>query len=97
MKKEKILINIENLKEIDNYKKIGINNFLFAVDKFSIGYTSFKIDDLKEIDGNKYLYINRILNNKEVDNLKKIANDILFFEGIIFEDIAVYNIFKEKK
>jgi len=96
MKKEKILINIENLTEIDEYKKIGINNFLFAVDYFSIGYNSFDICSLKELDCNKYILINRILNSSDVDKLKNIKSELLNFDGIIFEDIAVYNIFKDE-
>lgn len=96
MKKEKILINIEDLSDINNYKKIGINNFLFAVDYFSIGYKSFKLSEIKNIEGNKFLYINRILNSTDVDKLKELADEICIFDGIIFEDIAVYNIFKDK-
>ena len=72
MKKDKILINIENLSDIEKYKKIGINNFLFAVSFFSIGYNSFNIDDLKELDCNKYILINIILNSSDVDKLKSI-------------------------
>ena len=96
MKKEKILVNIENLNEIDKYKKIGINNFLFAVNEFSIGYNSFKLDDIKNITGNKFLYINKILNCDDVNKLKEMVEEFLLFDGIIFEDIAVYNIFKDK-
>lgn len=95
MKKNKILINIENLKDIEYYKKIGINNFLFAVNDFSIGYKSFELEYLKDLDCNKYLLINRILNNEDCDNLKNIINKLIEFDGIIFEDIAVYNILKD--
>ena len=62
MKKEKILINIEQLNDIEEYKKIGINNFLFAVENFSIGYKTFKLSDIENLDCNKYLLINRIFN-----------------------------------
>lgn len=92
MKKEKILCNIENLIDIDNYKKIGINNFLFAVDGFSIGYNSFNINELKKLECNKYLLLNRVLNNEDIDNLLKIKEQLKYFDGIIFEDIGVYNI-----
>ena len=95
MKKEKILINIENLSEIEKYKKIGINNFLFAIDYFSIGYNSFNINELKELDCNKYILINRVLNSSDVDKLKSIKEELLNFSGIIFEDIGVFNIFKD--
>jgi len=97
MKKEKILINIENLSEIEKYKKIGINNFLFAIDYFSIGYNSFNINDLKELECNKYILINRVLNSSDVDKLKSIKDELLTFDGIIFEDIGVFNIFKDTK
>ena len=95
MKKNKILINIENLNEIEEYKKIGINNFLFAVKDFSIGYNSYTLEEIKELDCNKYLLINRIFNTNDVEEFKKIKNKLLDFEYIIFEDIAVYNILKD--
>ena len=96
MKKNKILINIENLNEIEEYKKIGYNNFLFAVNDFSIGYKSFSLEELKELDCNKFLLINRIFNNEDVDRFKEIISILKYFDGIIFEDIAVYNLLKDK-
>lgn len=95
MKKNKILINIENLNEIEEYKKIGINNFLFAVKDFSIGYKSYTLEEINELDCNKFLLINRIFNTNDVEEFKKIKNKLLDFEYIIFEDIAVYNILKD--
>ncbi len=97
MKKEKILINIENLNELEEYKKIGINNFLFAVDEFSIGYKSFSLDVLEDLN-NKYnitLYINRVFDTKTLEDFKLIKNRLLSFKNIIFEDIAVYNVLKD--
>lgn len=95
MKKEKILINIENLSDIEKYKKIGINNFLFAINNYSIGYKSFDLKKIINIECNKYLLINRVLNNKDIDNIKNIINDLIKFDGIIFEDISIYNILKD--
>jgi len=95
MKKEKILINIENLLDIEKYKKIGISNFLFAVKDFSIGYNSFEIDELKKINCNKSLLLNKVFNNDDVEKLKKIKNKLVDFDYIIFEDIAVYNVLKD--
>lgn len=97
MKKDKILINIENLNDIENYKKIGINNFLFAVKDFSIGYNSFSLDEINNLDCNKFLLINRIFNTLDVEEFKKIKDKLINFEYIIFEDIAVYNILKDTK
>lgn len=89
----KILININNLSEIEEYKKIGISNFLFAVEDLSIGYTSFSLDDIPDY---AYLLINRVLDCNDVDNVKEHKNEILKFKGIIFEDLAIYNIFKDE-
>ncbi len=88
----KILININNLNEIEDYKKIGISNFLFAIEDFSIGYKTFKLDEIPE---NSYILINRVLDCNDVDNIKKIKNKLLDFKGIIFEDLAIYNMFRD--
>ena len=95
MKKEKILINIEQLNDIGYYKKIGINNFLFAVKDFSIGYNSFELEELTILDCKKYLLINRIFNSEDCENFKTIIPKLSIFDGIIFEDIAVYNMLKD--
>ena len=92
MKKQKVLININNLEEINEYKKIGINNFLFALNGFSIGYNSFAMVDIPK---DSYILINRVLDSKDIDNLKFIKEDLLGFKGIIFEDLGVYQIFKD--
>lgn len=95
MKKDKILINIENLSDLEYYKKIGINNFLFAVNDFSIGYKTFNLNDIKNLDCNKFLLINRIFNNEDCENFKKIIDELNNFDGIIFEDIGIYNMLKD--
>lgn len=92
MKMSKILININNLSEIEDYKKIGISNFLFAIEDFSIGYKTFKLDEIPEY---AYILINRVLDCGGVDNIKKIKDKLLKFKGIIFEDLAIYNMFKD--
>ncbi len=94
MKKEKILINIEQLNDIEEYKKIGINNFLFAVNDFSIGYKSFDLRELESLNCKKYLLINRIFNSEDCEKFKNIIPKLNKFDGIIFEDIAVYNMLK---
>lgn len=95
MKKDKILINIENLSDIEEYKKIGINNFLFAVDNFSIGYKTFDINSLINIKENKYLLINKIFNTEDINEFKKMIPLLNKFNGIIFEDIGVYHLLKD--
>lgn len=92
MPMSKILININNLDEIEEYEKIGISNFLFAVDKLSVGYKGFEID---EIPTDSYILINRVMDNQCVDYLKSVKNQLKKFKGIIYEDIAVFNTFKD--
>lgn len=92
MKMSKILININNLSEIEEYKEVGITNFLFAVKNFSIGYNSF---DLGDIPDDSYVYLNRVMDTVAIDELKSIKDEFLRFKGIIFEDLGVFNIFKD--
>lgn len=93
MKTSKILININNKNEIEEYKKIGITNFLFAIEEYSIGYKTFK---LEEIPDDAYILINRVMDTKTIDSLKEKRNELKRFKGIIFEDLGVYNILKEE-
>lgn len=88
----KVLININQLTEIEEYKKIGISNFLFAIPEYSIGYETIKLEDIPD---NSYILINRVFDCKLVDSLKQIKNEFSRFKGIIYEDIAVFNIFKD--
>ncbi len=91
MKMSKILININELSEIEKYRKIGISNFLFAVKDYSIGYEAF---DLKDIPDDVYVYLNRVMDTDAIDSLKERIDEFKRFKGIIFEDVGVFNIFK---
>lgn len=93
MKRSKILININNLSEIEEYKKIGINNFLFAIEEFSIGYKTIPLND---IPNDSYIYLNRIMDTESIDKFKKIIPELKRFKGIIFEDIGIFNILKNE-
>lgn len=85
----KILINVNDLSEIKEYEKIGITNFLFAVPKLSIGYKEIELNDIPD---NSYILINRVLDCEDVDYLKSIKDKLIRFRGVIYEDIAVFNI-----
>ena len=95
MERNKILVRINNINEIDDYKKLGISNFLFPLKDFSIGYNTFDIEDLEKINENIYLLLNRVLDNKDIDEFKKIINKLSFVKGIIFEDIGIYQMMKD--
>jgi hypothetical protein len=92
MQKSKVLININNLNEIDEYKKIGITNFLFAIKGLSVGYTPFDIDDVP--DGS-YLLINRVFDTQGINEFKSIIPKLNRFKGILFEDLGVFNLLKD--
>ena len=94
MIKNKILIRINNLDEIKEYKKVGISNFLFALDGFSVGYNTFTLEELKNINENVYLLINRAFDKNTLESFIKIKDEFNFIKGIFFEDIAVYQVLK---
>lgn len=88
----KILININKIEEMEYYERIGITNFLFAIEEFSIGYQTFKLYEIKD---DSYVFINRVMDTEAVEKLKSIKDEFKRFKGIIYEDIAVLNIFKD--
>lgn len=94
--KSKILIYVEKQEYIDDYRKAGVAAFLFALEDFCVGYNTFKLEDIKRIEvSNKYLLINRILDCRDIDKLKELLNNIDYVDGIVFEDIGVYQIFSK--
>ena len=97
MKKDKILVSVTNLNEIEAYKKIGITNFLFTIPEFSLDPLCFELAELEKIEGHVYLNINKIMDTKSLERLKTKINDFSFVRGIFFDDLGVYQIFKDAK
>lgn len=95
MKNNKILIRINSLEEIEEYKKLGISNFLFPLDGFSIGYNTFKLEELCALKENVFLLINRVMDNNAIDEFKSTLKDLSFAKGIVFEDLGVYQVLKD--
>lgn len=95
--KNRLLVRINALSEVSKYQKEGINTFLFPLQDFSIGYNVFDINELKNINADIYLLLNRVLDNDSCDKLRELKNKLSFVKGILFEDIAVYQIFKDTK
>ena len=90
-KKTKILVSINNIEDIADYKKVGVTTFLFALKDYSIGYEkTYTIDEINNINEKKYVLINRLLNTKEIEELKSIINTIKC-DGFIFEDVGLIN------
>ena len=90
--KNKIIITINNLDDRSFYQELGINNFAYPLKDFCVGMpNTFFID---EIPSDSYLFINRILDNNGIDNLKNILN-IKKIKGIIFDDLGVLELIKD--
>ena len=75
--KSKLLVRINKLCEIKEYQKEGINNFLFPLINFSVGYNSITLDELKDLDVNVYLLVNRIFDNTACDEFKKLKDNLV--------------------
>ena len=89
------LVNINNIDDIKDYKKVGITTFVFALKDYSIGYDKeYSVDEINNVNENKYVIINRLLDTKDIESIKDILPK-LNVNGFIFEDIGLINIFKE--
>ncbi len=95
MESNKILISINKLEDINEYKKIGITNFLFALENYSIGYNTFSIEELRNLDINVYLNINIIMDTQTIESFKKIVPELNFVKGIFFEDVGLYRVLRD--
>ncbi len=94
----KVLINVDDVKFIEDYRKAGVDAFLFALDGYCVGYHTYTLDEINKINvSNKYIILNRILDSFDVDSLKKLLCNLKDIKGIVYEDIAVYMIVKELK
>ena len=85
------LVLVNNLSLINKYKELGYTNFLFALEDFSIGYETFKTQD---IPSDSYILVNRILDSNEI----RVLEDILVkssIKGIVFEDLGILTIAKK--
>lgn len=94
MKRDKILICVDNLDDINEYEKLDIVNFLFPLENYSIGYNTFSFEEIKAFNS-AYILINRLLTDEDIDNFIKleIPNNI---KGFVIEDIGLIDILKSK-
>lgn len=91
-----ILINVDSAKYIEDYRKAGVNAFLFALEGYSVGYQTFSLEEINQFElTNKYILINRLLDSFEVDHLRELLKTVHNVKGIVYEDIAVYMLVKE--
>ena len=93
MKNNKILVTINNLKEIDKLKELGITKYVFPLKHFCVGIPNTFL--VSEINVEGYIYINRILDNDGIDDLRKILNNLPNnIIGIIFDDLGIMELVK---
>ena len=91
-----ILIYVDDINHLDDYRKAGVSAFLFALEGYSVGYNTYTLEEIEKIDvSNKYVMINRMLDCEAVDGLRGILSNFKDIKGIVYEDIAVYNLIKE--
>ena len=91
-----ILIYVNDINHIDDYRKAGVSAFLFGLDGFCVGYNTYSLDEISKVDvSNKYILLNRVLDCKDIDKLKEIITNISGVTGLVFEDIGVYNLVKD--
>ncbi len=91
----KILLYVDDVQYIEEYRKAGVLAFLFALDGYCVGYNTYSLEEINKIDvSNKYVLLNRVLDCNDIDKLKEILPK-LKCKGLVYEDIGVYNLVKE--
>lgn len=91
--RNKFLVTINNLDDIEKLKELGITKYVFPLKNFCVGIPNTFL--VSEISCDGYIYINRILDNYGIDELKKVLCDLPEnIKGIIFDDLGVYEIIK---
>lgn len=96
MNLEKILVIVDNFELINSLKEEGINSFVYPLKDYAVGFNNYY--NIEEINTeNSYLYINKMLNCCDIDNLKIIIDNLTSnIKGIIFNDLGLINILKNK-
>ena len=90
-------------KNIDFYRKLGIENYLFSLKDYATESNCyFTINDIKEIksqyrDIHLFVSINKNIKNQEIEPLKKILKELDFIgiDAVFFYDQAII-LLKEK-
>ncbi|MCM1052704.1 MAG: U32 family peptidase [Ruminococcus sp.] len=96
MKRNKTLLLVDNIELVDKLEEKDDITFLFPIKDFTVGMpNTFKVEELPM---GSFIFLNRVLDNKDIDNLRKLLenlpNDI---KGIVFDDIGVLNVLLDLK
>lgn len=91
-----ILIYVDDINHIDDYREAGVSAFLFALEGYSVGYNTYSLEEINNNEvSNKYVMINRVLDCESVDSLREVLPKLKDVKGLVYEDIAVYNLVKD--
>lgn len=94
--KDKIIVTINKLEDTIKLKELGISKFAFPLKGFTVGMPNTFL--VSEINTKGYLFINRILDNNGIIELKKILNNLSDnIIGIIFDDLGIIELTKDLK
>lgn len=90
----KILYTITDINLISKLKKVGIENFLFPLKDFCVGFNNtYSMDEIKDFS---FILINRILDNESLDKLEVILkNNSNKIKGIVYDDFGVLYLIKK--
>ncbi len=93
--KDNYLFTVTNIKLIDKLKDNGIKNCVYPLSFFCVGIPkTFDVSDMKE--ENSYIYVNRVLDTKAIDELDIILHKLPSnIKGIIFDDIGLIEVLKD--
>ena len=96
MKRNNTLLLVNNLEIVDSLKDREDISFVFPLEGYVVGFpNTFKLNDIP-LGG--FLLVNRIMDNKTLEDFKKLLNNLpTNSKGIIFDDIGVLNILLELK
>ena len=94
-----------NKDNLEKYKKIGAQAFIFGLEDFSSGYDNeLSVQEIKELvednkDSEIFISINKNIFNEELDKLKDylLELDKLPIKGILFYDVALLKYKKDLK
>lgn len=95
--KSNILFTVTDASKINELKGQGIEKFVWPLNFFCVGIP--KTFDISEVtEENSYLFINRVLDTKAINDLKEILNNLPSnIKGIIFDDLGLINLLKDLK
>ncbi|MBR1385253.1 MAG: U32 family peptidase [Bacilli bacterium] len=100
----KITVITNNINNINKYKKIGAEAFIFGLKNFSSGYNNeLTLESIKklrkEYDGELFIAINKNIFNSELVSLEEalIELDRIKIDGILFYDMAILSLKRKLK